>query len=122
MVFKHAPSLVPRVLRTVPLCASLTVILPSSVVLAHDSWISRYRYRDPATNAWCCDEHDCSAIDRSEVKVAGPGFLVRGIYWVERQRILPSGDGNYWACFNSEGTGPHDQPAGVRCLFVPFDA
>lgn len=122
MVLKDMPDIVPRVLRAFPLWASLTVAMPSSLVLAHDSWISRDQYRDPASNAWCCDEHDCSAIDKSEVKVAGPGFLVRDVYWVERQRILPSGDGNYWACFNSEGKGPHDRPAGVRCLFVPFGA
>lgn len=89
---------------------------------AHDSWISRQRFHDPNSGAWCCDEHDCSALEEIDVRDTGDGFMVAGKYFVARQRVLPSTDGSYWACFNSEGNGAHDRKPGVRCFFAPMSA
>lgn len=104
------------------LAVALICLLPmAEAALPHDSWISRESYKDPHTNAWCCDERDCVALDNGVVSAGGTGgFIVDNKYYVPRARVLPSGDGRYWACFNEEGTGPHDRPRGVRCFFAPM--
>jgi hypothetical protein len=88
--------------------------------IAHDHWISHYNFHDPNSGALCCDEHDCSALNENEVSEIPDGFLVSGIYFVARKRVLPSFDSHYWACFNSEGVGAHDRKKDVRCFFVPI--
>ena len=91
------------------------------VAIAHENWISRSQYVDPISGAWCCDEHDCSALEEMDVREIPAGFMVHETYFVARTRVLPSGDENYWACFNSEGTGAHDRAKGVRCFFAPMN-
>ncbi len=90
-------------------------------VFAHDSWISRHQYSDPDSRDWCCDEHDCFPLADGEVRVTGEGFELNGKYFVARQRVLLSGDGQYWACFNSGGKGPHGREKEVRCFFAPMN-
>ena len=103
---------------------AMALILPSiawpDAVFAHDNWISRHRFVDPRSGAWCCDEHDCSALTDFEVREIGGGFVVAGKYFVAHNRVLPSHDGSYWACFNAEGKGPHDRKRDVRCFFAPL--
>jgi hypothetical protein len=92
------------------------------MAFAHDSWISRQQYSDPETRASCCNEHDCFPLDDDDVQTSTEGFVISGQYFVARQRILPSSDNQYWACFNSEGRGPHDRKKGVRCFFAPMNS
>jgi hypothetical protein len=104
------------------LSSLVAVLAVPYVALAHDSWINRHQFLDPKTGALCCDEHDCSALEEREVRATDGGFVVRGKYFVARVRVLSSADGNYWACFNSEGTGAHDRKMDVRCFFAPLNS
>jgi hypothetical protein len=103
---------------TVVTLAPIALTQPS---IAHDHWISRYNFHDPNSGAMCCDEHDCSVLNENEVHEIQDGFLISGIYFVARKRVLLSFDSHYWACFNSEGTGAHDRKKDVRCFFVPIN-
>ena len=96
-------------------------ICPTPLVVAHDSWISREQFRDPESGAFCCDEHDCGSLTNDDVQYTGSGYLINGQYFVADQRVLLSGDSRYWACFNSEGKGPHDRPKDIRCFFAPLN-
>jgi hypothetical protein len=89
------------------------------VVPVHESWISRQQFYDPSSGARCCNEHDCSALEDVEVREISGGFLIERRYFVTRQRVLPSIDGRYWACFNTGG-GPHRMVKEVRCFFAPM--
>lgn len=100
---------------------ALVLFVSTGTAIAHDDWISRNQFYDPMSRAWCCDEHDCFPLAVEKVKVMGTGFVVEGQYFVARHRVLPSSDGQYWACFNGEGRGPHDRPKGVRCFFAPMN-
>jgi len=100
------------------LSSGLALFAVPHIAFAHDSWISRHQFMDPKTGALCCDERDCSALDESDVKETDEGFVVRGKYFVAHMRVLSSADGNYWACFNSEGKGAHDRKMDVRCFFA----
>jgi hypothetical protein len=104
------------------LSAGLALFAFAHIAFAHDSWISRHQFLDPKTGALCCDEHDCSALGEREVKETDGGFVVRDEYFVARMRVLSSADGNYWACFNSEGKGAHDRNMNVRCFFAPMNS
>jgi len=104
------------------LCAGLVLFAVPGMTVAHESWISRHQFHDPNTGALCCDEHDCAALEERDVRKTDGGFMVRGKYFVARKRVLSSADGNYWACFNDEGKGPHDRKADVRCFFAPLSA
>jgi hypothetical protein len=96
-------------------------VLGPSVGWAHDNWISRQRFHDPASRSWCCDEHDCFPLDDREVEVTSEGFRLNGQYFISRKRVLPSNDTKYWVCFNEEGKGPHDREKNVRCFFAPMN-
>jgi hypothetical protein len=98
------------------------ILMLATSAHAHDTWISRKQFQDPTSGAWCCDEHDCAPLDDRDVQRNGSGFIIEGQHFVSGERLLPSGDERYWACFNSEGTGPHDRARGVRCLFVPLSS
>ena len=111
-----------RVIPFVTMPLVLAFFVSTQAALAHDNWISRHHFYDPVSGAWCCDEHDCSALEDIEVREMGEGFMVGGQYFVARQHVLPSSDGQYWACFNSEGRGPHDREKGVRCFFAPINS
>ena len=113
-------SLLPR--HHIVLCVVLTLFVSAPSVLAHDSWISRHQYSDPESRDWCCDEHDCFPLDDADVRAINEGFELNGKYFVARQRVLPSGDGQYSACFNTGGKGPHAREKEVRCFFAPVNS
>ncbi len=87
--------------------------------LAHDTWISRFRYVDPKSGDWYCNEIDCGPIDRMRVERVEGGFLVDHEIFVESSRALPSNDDSYWTCFSSDivsqGRGIKK---GIRCFFA----
>jgi hypothetical protein len=99
----------------------LALFISSPFVLAHDSWISRHQFYDPTSGAWCCDEHDCSTLDDVAVRQMDGGFIIEGRHFVARHRVLPSSDGQYWACFNTGGKGPHQREKEIRCFFAPMN-
>ena len=107
--------------RIIALPVVLAFFVTSHAVFAHDSWISRHQYSDPASRDWCCDERDCFPLDDDEIRVTNEGFQLNGKYFVARQRVLLSGDGQYWACFNTGGKGPHAREKEVRCFFAPMN-
>lgn len=100
--------------------------------LAHDLWISRNSYRNPA-GEWCCGAEDCGVVSPNAVKTSKGGYSLRGpvTYGVgvtgneadgpTRQedlneivpysQTLPSPDGAYWRCKRPDGT--------PRCFFAP---
>ncbi|HEX7109474.1 MAG TPA: hypothetical protein VF224_09570 [Aestuariivirga sp.] len=108
--------------RIITVSAVLTLFVSTQGVFAHDDWISRQKYYDPESHASCCDERDCFPLEDEDVLALGEGFEINGQYFIARQRVLPSGDGQYWACFNSDGRGPHDREKGVRCFFAPMNS
>jgi len=107
--------------RIIALSVVLALFLSTPGAFAHDHWISRQQYADPESRALCCNEHDCFPLADEDVRASAKGFVVSGQFFVARQRILPSSDSQYWACFNSEGTGPHDRKRDVRCFFAPMN-
>lgn len=46
-------------------------------VLAHDLWISRHSYRNPA-GEWCCGAEDCGVVSPNAVKASKGGYSLRG--------------------------------------------
>jgi hypothetical protein len=99
----------------------LALFVSSPFVSAHDSWVSRYQFYDPDSGAWCCDEHDCSILDDVAVRQMDGGFIIDDRHFVARHRVLPSRDGQYWACFNTGGKGPHGREKEIRCFFAPMN-
>ena len=104
----------------------------SFAALAHDVWISRGTYKNPA-GEWCCGAEDCGVVSPGAVKAGTGGYSLRGpvTYGVAvtgneadgptRQenvnevvpysQSLPSPDGAYWRCKRPDGT--------PRCFFAP---
>lgn len=111
---------------------ALVVASLASPSAAHDAWISRGVYKNPA-GEWCCGTSDCGVMSAGSVKAVAGGYAVRGhvIYGAavtgsdadgptrsERvdefwpySSVLPSPDGAYWRCRRSDGT--------PRCPFAP---
>jgi hypothetical protein len=81
--------------------ALATGLLVSDFAFAHDTWISRFRFVDPRSGDWCCDDRDCGPIDPIRVAIVEGGYLVDQEIFVESSRVLPSEDGRYWTCFSS---------------------
>ena len=109
--------------------STLFVLLAvSQPVQSHESWISRDKYRDPLTGQLCCNKQDCRTLSSEEVsqykdrfEIAVPYFGEMKKFTIPSSRILPSQDGEYWACLSSEsfskGRGVR---LGVRCFFAPL--
>ena len=58
---------------------SLLVLVPSllgSAALAHDTWINRGSYKNPA-GEWCCGAEDCGVVSRDAVKAGTGGYSLR---------------------------------------------
>ena len=51
--------------------------LLGSAALAHDAWISRGSYRNPA-GEWCCGAEDCGVVPPGAVKAGTGGYSLRG--------------------------------------------
>jgi len=117
------------------LLRGLLVVVPmllSGAAFAHDTWISRGAYRNPA-GEWCCGANDCGIVSSNAVKAITGGYSLRGdvVYGAEatgnagdgptrREQVnevvpysqsLPSPDGAYWRCKRPDGTN--------RCFFAP---
>jgi hypothetical protein len=117
------------------LVRSLLVLVLSQysvTALAHDVWISRDSFKNPA-GEWCCGAEDCGVVSPNAVKAGSGGYSLRGnvTYGVgvtgneadgpTRQesvneaipysQSLPSPDGAYWRCKRPDGS--------PRCFFAP---
>jgi hypothetical protein len=81
-----------------------------SDALAHDTWINRGGYRNPA-GEWCCGVGDCFVVPSEEVKLLGDGYLIFGAEKIPFPEAQPSPDGAFWRCKRPDGTR--------RCFFAP---
>lgn len=103
-----------------------------STTFAHDAWISRGTYKNPA-GEWCCGAEDCGVVSPDAVKALKGGYSVVGTVTygeaitgnksdgptrqdnvnevVPYSQSLPSPDGAYWRCKRPDGS--------QRCFFAP---
>src|SRR5437660_2458492 len=88
----------------------LTVLLFTSDIMAHDSWISRGGHRNGA-GEWCCGEGDCFVVPREQVRLGSDGYQLFGMETVPFSEAQPSPDGAFWRCKRPDGTR--------RCFFAP---
>ncbi len=110
----------------------LSLSLTSSVAFAHDSWINKGSFKNPA-GEWCCGAEDCGVVSPSAVHASAAGYSLRGAVTygvgvtgnaadgpthqepvnelVPYSQSLPSPDGAYWRCKRPDGT--------PRCFFAP---
>ena len=110
----------------------LVLSLFSYAALAHDSWISKGGFKNPA-GEWCCGAEDCGVVSPSAVKAGMGGYSLRGPVTygegvtgnahdgptrqedinetVPYSMSLPSPDGAYWRCKRPDGS--------PRCFFAP---
>ena len=108
------------------------VSLIGSTALAHDIWINRGAYRNPA-GEWCCGAEDCGVVSPQAVHTVRGGYSVVGTVTygeavtgnvedgptvtqhvdekIPYSQALPSPDGAYWRCKRPDG--------GMRCFFAP---
>ena len=99
---------------------------------AHDIWINRGAYKNPA-GEWCCGAEDCGVVSPHAVHAVSGGYSVVGTVTygkaitgnahdgpttqdqvnelIPYSRALPSPDGAYWRCKRPDGT--------PRCFFAP---
>jgi hypothetical protein len=104
----------------------------SSAALAHDIWINRGGYRNPA-GEWCCGAEDCGVVSPKAVHTVAGGYSVVGTVTygeavtgnvndgptvtqqvnenIPYSQALPSPDGSYWRCKRPDGA--------MRCFFAP---
>lgn len=108
------------------------ISLANLPAFAHDSWINRGGYKNPA-GEWCCGAEDCGVVSPNAVKAGIGGYSLRGDVTygvgvtgnpadgptrhedvnetVPYSLSLPSPDGSYWRCKRPDGT--------PRCFFAP---
>jgi hypothetical protein len=111
---------------------TLALALSSSAALAHDIWISRGSYKNPA-GEWCCGAIDCGVVAPNAVHTGTGGYSVVGAVTygegitgnpadgptvnqqvdetIPYSQTLPSPDGAYWRCKRPDGS--------PRCFFAP---
>lgn len=104
----------------------------SSSAFAHDMWINRGAYKNPA-GEWCCGAEDCGVVNPNAVHASSAGYSLRGAVTygvgvtgntadgptrtdsvnetIPYSQALPSPDGSYWRCKRSDGS--------PRCFFAP---
>ena len=88
--------------------ALIWMVAQTSRTLAHDSWINRGGYRNPA-GEWCCGDNDCQSTD--QIAVTAKGWVVGGNEFVPFEEATPSPDGKVWICRRPDHTR--------RCVFAP---
>jgi hypothetical protein len=110
----------------------LAYFLSGFAALAHDVWISRGTYKNPA-GEWCCGAEDCGVVSPNAVKAITGAYSLRGDVTygvgatgnaadgptrhenvnetVPYSQTLPSPDGAYWRCKRPDGS--------PRCFFAP---
>lgn len=120
----------PRTLTCSLLAVFLTLL--SSGAFAHDIWINRGSYKNPA-GEWCCGAEDCGVVDKGAVHAKSGGYSVVGAVTygeaitgnpadgptvrqdvnetIPYSQALPSPDGAYWRCKRPDGS--------PRCFFAP---
>jgi hypothetical protein len=120
----------PRTLMRSVFAATLT--LCGSAALAHDIWINRGSYRNPA-GEWCCGAEDCGVVNPKAVHATSGGYSIVGAVTygeaitgnaadgptvtqnvnetIPYSQALPSPDGAYWRCKRPDGS--------PRCFFAP---
>ena len=120
----------PRIL----LCSVLALgfVLLSSTAFAHDIWINKGGFKNPA-GEWCCGAEDCGVVSPQAVHAVKGGYSVVGPVTygeavtgsvqdgdtsydqvnevIPYSQALPSPDGAYWRCKRPDGT--------PRCFFAP---
>jgi hypothetical protein len=111
---------------------TLVLALSNSAALAHDLWISRSSFKNPA-GEWCCGAEDCGVVAPNAVHAISGGYsVVGGVTYGEAvtgnpadgptlnqhvnetipySQALPSPDGAYWRCRRPDGS--------PRCFFAP---
>jgi hypothetical protein len=107
----------------------IVLVAFSQPVQSHESWISRNMYRDPLTGQLCCNEQDCHILSSEEVRqsegsfeIEIPHFGATKKFSIPFSRVLPSQDGEYWACLSSEAFSKgRGVTLGVRCFFAPLE-
>jgi len=120
----------PRILTRSALVILLT--LCGSAAFAHDIWINRGAFKNPA-GEWCCGAEDCGVVSPKAVHTTNGGYSVAGTVTygtaitgdvqdgpttqdhvnevIPYSQALPSPDGAYWRCKRPDGT--------PRCFFAP---
>jgi hypothetical protein len=120
----------PRALLRSLLLAGVSLL--SSSALAHDIWINRGAYKNPA-GEWCCGAEDCGVVNPKAVHAVRGGYSVVGSVTygeavtgnpadgptvqqnvdetIPYSQALPSPDGAYWRCKRPDGS--------PRCFFAP---
>lgn len=98
---------------------------------AHDIWINRGAYRNPA-GEWCCGVEDCGVVQPGAVHATGEGYVIKGTVTygagatgderdgptrteqldevVPYSQALPSPDGAFYRCRRPDGSR--------RCFFA----
>ena len=96
-------------LTSIVICGAIGL---SAEAFAHESWISKGKFRN-AANEWCCGDIDCVVIPKERVHPNGVGYdlVLDRTETVPYPEALPSQDGQYWRCRRSDGSR--------RCFFAP---
>lgn len=111
---------------------SLVLTVCGSAAYAHDIWINRGSFKNPA-GEWCCGAEDCGVVSPKAVHAVRGGYSVAGTVTygeavtgnshdgptthdnvnevIPYSQALPSPDGAYWRCKRPDGT--------PRCFFAP---
>jgi hypothetical protein len=84
------------------------VISSTWTSLAHDSWISRGKFKNKV-GEWCCGDNDCET--PQQITANGAGWLVNGSEFISYDEATPSPDGKVWICRRPDKTR--------RCVFGP---
>jgi hypothetical protein len=89
-----------------------SLLMLTTTVFAHDSWIQRGGHRNPA-GEWCCGEGDCFVVPRGNISMTSQGYRLNGAETetVPYSEAQPSPDGAYWRCKRPDGSR--------RCFFAP---
>jgi hypothetical protein len=87
-----------------------SLLLLTTGLFAHDSWISRGGHRNGA-GEWCCGEGDCFVVPGESVSTTPQGYRLFGAETVPYSEAQPSPDGAYWRCKRPDGSR--------RCFFAP---
>ena len=111
---------------------ALVLTVCGSAAFAHDIWINRGSFKNPA-GEWCCGAEDCGVVNPKAVHALSGGYSVVGSVTygeaitgnaadgptthdnvnevIPYNQALPSPDGAYWRCKRPDGT--------ARCFFAP---
>jgi hypothetical protein len=111
---------------------ALVLTICCSAAIAHDIWINRGSYKNPA-GEWCCGAEDCGVVNPNAVHASPAGYALHGVVTygesitgnatdgptvhqqineiIPYSQALPSPDGAYWRCKRPDGS--------PRCFFAP---